>query len=630
MNLPIVRMPAMSTPTFTADGQMSDGLINFVSRMGTGTDKASHGHYMRSFLAMFDLEAAYSTSWFRKICDIPPFDEVREGRTWVGADDDQITLIDKEEKRLNLMEKIKEARILARKDGGAALVIGTGGNATLKLDPTSIKQGGLKFVNVVSRLDIQPGVKDTDPYSETFGQPERYFLRNAAGTEIHPSRVIRFIGNPIRMQGHWDGWGESLWVELRDAVKHADQIAAGVASLVEEAKVDIIRIKGLMGGLATSEYEELLMKRWAAMGTFKSTQNALLLDFDDEFEQKVLTFGGLTDIQASALMIMSGMADIPATRLLGRSPQGMNATGDSDMRNYYDRIRAGQKLTIGPAIAQLDECMVRSAIGDKPNEIYYEWNPLYTMTETEAADVEKKFADSAKVYSDAGLIPKTALGTIVRDGIIERGQWPGAQKAFDTADAEGELAPLLEEPTEAEQAAEQAKTAVALATAANPTGMASQRPKLVAANDMRFSDATPRTLYVRRDVVNKADISKWARAQGFTAILDDLHVTIIHSDTPLDWMQAGSSWNSKLEIPAGGPRIVDRLGTFAVLLFTADDLVWRHDAILRAGAESNFPEYQPHISIQKDPDALIDVTKIKPYTGKIVLGPEIFEETKLD
>jgi uncharacterized protein len=445
----------------------TDGYINFASRVGTRADKASAGHYWSSWLAQFDLDAAYRSSWLRKIVDIPPFDETREWRTWSGADEKQITAITDEENRLGLRQKVLEARILARKDGGAAILIGVGGDANpaLPLDIEQVGKDQLEFITVVDRIDIQPQEQERDPLNPNYGLPSYYLLRNGAGTKVHPSRVIRFIGNPIRMRNFWDGWGDSIWIELRDAVKRSDQISAGIAGMVDEAKLDVIRVDGLMNNLSTPEGETRLTNRWAAVNNLKSSINALLLDGKDEFEQKTLTFQGLTDIQASALMIMSGMADIPATRLLGRSPQGMNATGESDMRNYYDRIKAGQTMMLGPVIKPLDDLVIRSALGSRPDEIYYEWNPLYQLSEKEAAEVEKMYSETAEKYAGAALIPDDALTEMVKGGIIERGQWPGAEKAYDEAEKEPGI---LEEPSEADMAEEEARRAEAVARAGNP------------------------------------------------------------------------------------------------------------------------------------------------------------------
>lgn len=627
-------MPDYVKPHFVIPANMNgpvfaqDGLINAVARIGVPGDKSSYGRYAINPLTTWDLDAAYRTTWFRKINDIPPFDEVRAWRTWTGADAAEITLLDNEEKRLGLQAKIAEARILARKDGGSVLLMSFGDDAAQPINIDTVGKGRLKFVTVLNRNEIQPGPKVTDPGSEFFGGPEFYTLRNGSRTQVHASRVIRFIGNPIRdlTSGMYDGWGESIWMEIRERVKQSDQIAAAIASLVDEAKVDVMKIKGLMSGLATDQYENLLVKRWGAMSTFKSNTNALLLDSEDEFEQKTQTFGGLSDLQTQAMTLLAGAADIPATRLFGRSPQGMNATGDSDMRNYYDRITAGQTMYLQPALTPLDKAVTLSLFGPRSDAPFYTWNPLYTMSEKEAMDVEKVAADTLKIYSDMGVIPEPALTAIVKDGLIERGQMPGAEQAYTDAEAANELPPLLEEPSEADLAEEAARTAIATHTANNPAPAPNGKLRLVASRDARFAtDAAPRSLYVRRDVVNRADIVKWATAQGFTDIVPDLHVTIVYSNAPVDWFKMGSAWSAKLEIPAGGPRLVEQLGPKAkVLLFASEELGWRNRAMLEAGASTDYPEYTPHVTITYgDMPA-----NVKPYTGKIVLGPEIFEEVK--
>lgn len=627
MEKPRIVVPAnMNGPAFT-----NDGLMNAVARIGVPGDKSVYAQYAMFGLALFDLEAAYRTSWFRKICDIPPFDEVREWRTWTGADEAQITLIDKEEKRLGLQQKIADARIAARKDGGSLLVMDFGEDSATPLDIERVGKGKLRFVTMLNRAQVSPQARVVDPASPYFDQAEFYEIQGRTGARlrIHASRCIRFIGNKVRdLQSPWDGWGESIWIELRDRVKQSDQIAASVASLVDEAKVDVMKIKGLMSGLATEEYEDRLVRRFGMMNTLKSNTNALIIDAEDDYVSVAQAFAGLSDLQDRAMTLLAGAADIPATRLFGRAPQGMNATGDSDMRNYYDRIKSGQIMYLQPALTPLDEALIRSVLGNRSDKIFYEWNPLYTLTEKEAADVEKVYADAANVYATAGLIPNTALGEIVKGGIIERGQWPGAEKAYADAEAEGEVPDITAEPTEAELAQEQATIAVAKHTAANPAPVPGGKPRLVASKDSRFTDATPRSLYVRRDVVNKTDLVKWAASQGFTDIVPDLHVTIIYSRAFVDWMKMGSAWQARMEIPAGGARIVEQLGEKAkVLLFASDELGWRFQSMVAAGASTEYADYQPHITISYGP---MPAGKITPYTGKIVLGPEMFEEVKTD
>lgn len=143
--------------------------------------------------------------------------------------------------------------------------------------------------------------------------------------------------------------------------------------------------------------------------------------------------------------------------------------------------------------------------------------------------------------------------------------------------------------------------------------------------------AAPRSLYVRRDVVNAAEIIKWAKDQGFKTTLQpgDLHVTITYSKTVVDWMKMGQTWTDKLEIPAGGARLMDQFGEAVVLLFNGSELSWRHEEMKRAGASYSHPEYQPHITISWEKGDL-DLSKVEPFRGKIVFGPEIFEEINED
>lgn len=146
--------------------------------------------------------------------------------------------------------------------------------------------------------------------------------------------------------------------------------------------------------------------------------------------------------------------------------------------------------------------------------------------------------------------------------------------------------------------------------------------------------AFPRSLYVCRYVQNTSDIIKWAKAQGFTTTLpaDELHVTVIHSKTPVDWMKAGDyppagDTEGNITVKPGGPRIVESLGGkgAVVLSFACYELSWRHDELKKLGAKSDYDTYQPHVTITWDAGDM-DLSTVEPYTGEIVLGPEIFKE----
>lgn len=598
-----------------------DSLTSLVSRMGTERDKAATVYYTNPVMTDEQLIAAYRGSWLpRKIVDIPALDSCRKWRDW-QAKKPQIEAIEKEEQRLNVKGKILEASKKGRLFGGAVVLIGTGDSDPQEpLDVERVGKGGLKYLTVMTRRKLAAGELDRNPASEWYDKPAYYTASGNNGEVLtfHPSRLVVFNGAMAPDEDFNQalnlGWGESVLTATLDAIKNADSTAGNIASLIFEAKIDIIRLPNFMASLGNEEYRRKIIERYTLANTSKGINGTLLLDKEEEYESKSASFAALTDILMAFMQIVSGAADIPVTRLLGQSPAGMNSTGTSDMKNYHDRIQSMQELEMQPSMMRLDECLERSADVTDP-DVYYQWAPLEQMSEKERAEIFKTTADAARqlVGTTAGqeIIPREAVSDALVNRLVEDGVLPGLDAAIE------EYGKLSEqEPSEEELAA--------AAAAANQNQPAAN-------NRMAANDAAPRTLYVRRDVINRAEIVRWAKDQGFTDIVPDLHVTIAYSRTPVDWFAMGESWASRLEIGAGGPRQMEGFGPdgkYKALLITAVELIWRHREIVEKGASWEWPEYQPHISIQVGGD--IDLSKVEPYQGKIILGPEIFEELRED
>lgn len=134
------------------------------------------------------------------------------------------------------------------------------------------------------------------------------------------------------------------------------------------------------------------------------------------------------------------------------------------------------------------------------------------------------------------------------------------------------------------------------------------------------------SLYVMRPIVNAAPIIAWAKAQGFKTTLpaEDLHVTLAYSREPFD--------HSDMEpdpthlVASGGERSLAAFGdkgTAAVLRFEAQPLDERWQEFRDAGASWDHDGFKPHMTISYDA-ANVDFSKVKPYDGPLVFGPEQF------
>lgn len=591
----------------TADGQLlpairaADGFQNLVANLGTSRDKASASGYVVTELNDADLDAAYrASSVAEKIVDMPAEDSCREWRAW-QAEAEQIEKLEAEEKRLGIIGKVMEARKLARLFGGAAIYIGTAdSNPATPLNQERVREGGLRYLSVLTRSELTADELQLDPRQPGFGRPIMYRMTagNEAMVAIHPSRLAVFRGKTFlgiqNRQAH-SGWGDSVLTSTLEKVKHLDATVANVASLVFEAKVDVIGIKDFTMGLRDggAAYEQLMLRRFGLAMTGKGINGTLMLDSEEEYDQKTASFSQLPELIDRFMQVVSAAAEIPMTRLFGMSPAGMNATGENDLRNYYDQVRKEQTLEMEPAMEVLDECLIRSALGDRPKEVHFNWRSLWQISEGERAEIGTKLTTAAETAIRTEAIPAEVMGEALVNALTEVGVFPGLEAAMDgyTAPTERtEVDPLTGDPMEA-------------------------------------ADAAPRTLYVRRDVLNAAEIIAWAKDQGFKSTLpaDDMHVTIAFSREAVDWMKVGQSWEDEVKVSAGGPRLMERFGEARVMLFASSALSWRHEEIKLAGATWDHPEYQPHITISYDPESP-DITEVKPYTGAIMLGPEIFEE----
>lgn len=180
------------------------------------------------------------------------------------------------------------------------------------------------------------------------------------------------------------------------------------------------------------------------------------------------------------------------------------------------------------------------------------------------------------------------------------------------------------------------------ADAERPAKPAPHAPSMPAANDdavpakvVSFAADDPRPLYVYRSLLNAGELLDWARSQGFTSTMpaDELHVTIAYSKRPVNWFAMGqfSSSTGEVIVAPGGPRMVDRLGdgSAVALLFQSPDLQWRHREMRDAGASWDHPSYLPHVTLTYEAGD-IDLSRVKPYQGRLLFGPEQFEAIQED
>lgn len=389
------------TPNFITGYGFNDALSSVGLNLGAGRAKSITAHYSWSPLSAQEISDAYRGAWLpRKVVDVPAEDATREWRVW---DDKKVAAL---EENLRLKEVIRSAFKSARLWGWAGVYMGTGSRSVQRpMQPDEVIQS----LTVVSKNYLSVTEWDNDPLSPRFGKP-KYF--QIGDTRVDPSRIVLLIGNET--PDPTECLGDSVLESSYNALKNADSVAANVAELVFEAKIDVVKVPDLMASVGDTAYTDALNKRIALMMQFKSVNNALLMDKEEDWSQKQIVFGSLNELLMTTYQITAGAASIPMTRLLGRSASGLNASGNNEIRDYYDTVRSIQTMHLEPALLSLDEQLCRMAGNEKAD---YEWAPLWQADANEHAMANQYNALSAQYLAKSGLFTRESLAGEVSDAM---------------------------------------------------------------------------------------------------------------------------------------------------------------------------------------------------------------------
>ncbi|KDC23897.1 phage-associated protein, HI1409 family [Bordetella bronchiseptica F4563] len=399
----------MKKPHIKLKPQTSDGLKNVVSGLGMGKGKRDHNRFVYdSLFGYAELEAAYQSNWIaRQIVDIPADDMTREWRTIKCQEADKIR---QEEDRLSLQHCVNEALSWSRLYGGAVILPLTNQDFEKPFSPERIRAGEVQRLMVFDRWDLIPhSINTWDVLAENYLQPEFYTLYQGS-QQIHWTHFIRFIGAklPRRQRVLLQGWGDSELRKCLEDIKDTVSAKDGIAELMQSANVDVITREGLTDDLTTDQ-EEKIIQRYRLFDQMKSIINTALLDEGEKLDRLTLNMSGIAPVLDTFMVWISGAADIPVTRLFGQSAAGLNATGEGDLKNYYDGIRSRQNSQMDRPMAQLDAILVRSALGAMPDDYNYDWNRLYQPNRKEQAEAQKIEAETDVILLDAGVVGRSQI-----------------------------------------------------------------------------------------------------------------------------------------------------------------------------------------------------------------------------
>ena len=473
-----------------------DTFQNFPFQYGIGTTSpltsASYGFNPITRNRIL-LEWAHRGNWIAGVAvDLKAEDMTREGVTLKGElDPDSIQKVEEAAVSLKIWEHLKQTVQWARLYGGSlAFMLIDGQDPETELRVETIDKGQFKGLLPLDRWMVTPDLRNlvTQPGPE-LGLPKFYeILPNSTALpniKIHHSRCLRLIGIDLPHQQRImeNLWGISVLERLWDRMVAFDSATHGAAQLVYKAYVRYIKIKDLRDIVAGGgKAFQGLMNVVEAMRSLQSQEGITLLDTEDELEAMAQpSFSGLSDSLIQFGQQLSGALQIPLVRLFGQSPVGLNSSGESDLRTYYDGIRKDQKAELGPGVTKMYRAIARSEGVDLPEGFSVDFRSLHQLTEKEKSEVAEQDVRAITAAEDGGIISQRTAMMELKQSSAVTGRFSNITQE-DIDSAEVELPPAGTEALElaAKAAQEIGKGEESEAKAAEPGGGATKDSSVTA------------------------------------------------------------------------------------------------------------------------------------------------------
>lgn len=438
-----------------------DEFVNPLARSGAGMPnllEATEYPLTRFTQNWQVLNSLYRSHWVvQKIINTIPQDMMKNGYDFQSdINPDQIQKISKIIRQTRLHSKILNGLYWGRLYGGAAGIIMIDGEADRMDEPLDLDRvmpGAFKGLLIMDRWSgIMPSADlITDITDPDFGMPEYYEVTLPEGQgviRLHNSRVCRFSGRemPYLEKLAENYWGTSEMEHVFSELKKRDNVSWNIALLTFMANIRVMKIDGMEQLLAYGgdKSQQALYNTLEGLNMMLNNNGIQILGKDDSYESHQYTFSGLGEVYDRFMMDVSGACGIPVTKLFGRSPAGMNSTGDADMDNYYDTIEQSQESQLRPVLDKLLPIVCMSALGAVPDDLDYIFNPVRRPSNDEKQSLGSQQTAAVVQAYTAGLVSeKTALRELQGSSKLT-GMWTNItdeqiEAASDQPEAAGEM-----------------------------------------------------------------------------------------------------------------------------------------------------------------------------------------------
>lgn len=318
-------------------------------------------------------------------------------------------------KRINhfcLNEKIQDLVMSSFRFGGAFLYFDINQKFDIPISNTyeCASINNLDSFKIIEPYSVTPSeVDNSNSLSKNYMNPSKWYV-NGAGS-IDNSRLLKLVlfEVPDVIKPLFNYLGISLTQLMVGYTQNAEIIRDALSELMLRFKTDYIKTNS--ENIASEEY----LARIKYNNQTRNNFSTLLLSEDEDLQSLSTSIAGVDNIISQAYELVVASSGIPATRLLGISPRGFNATGESDLIHYYELISQYQSK-IKPILI---ECIKKILFFDLKifdvENIDISFNPIGYKTEKEQVETYNLMADFFTKLTQNGILSESEALKCLQD-----------------------------------------------------------------------------------------------------------------------------------------------------------------------------------------------------------------------
>jgi len=381
----------------------------------TVPDSLMNWYSAQSFVGYL-LSSVFSQHWLvLKCCTMPAEDAVRRGY--------EITVNDGTIVSTQVLDAMKKADVRYRINDNMREFITKGRMFGIRIamfkvespdpkyyenpfNPDGVIPGSYKGISQIDPYWITPELDfsaGADPSSMFFYEPTWWRIN---GMRVHRTNLIIFrnghiadILKPTYLYG-----GIPVPQQIYERVYCAERTANEAPQLAMTKRTNVINVE-LENALANQADFEKRIQVWTH---FYDNYGIKIMGLEETATQLDTSLADLDAVIMTQYQIVAAAAEVPATKLLGTTPKGFNATGEYDEKSYHEKLESLQANHLTELLERHHLLLIRSEIAPNFNIPIFDttvtWKPVATMSDDQVAALNKAKADTGQVLIMSGAI----------------------------------------------------------------------------------------------------------------------------------------------------------------------------------------------------------------------------------